>query len=198
MSWSRRQWCQHGQRQSWLEKKLRRPEPGRAVHWQGRHRSWVAEATSRADVLGGQLAEATERLVKPSARAGFPEETLAAMSQAWCRQFPSRWRSSDCVAVRGRVGFRRRWSLILQEQFICSVCMFFAAAEAQTYRRRFVKLRFFFPCFEYLDLFVGNRIVCPSESYFSRKVMSEVFVSRRRRSPSARSALPLTCALTHP
>jgi hypothetical protein len=28
--------------------------------------------------------------------------------------------------------------------------------------------------------------------------MSEVFVSRRRRSPSARSALPLTCALTRP
>jgi hypothetical protein len=59
-------------------------------------------------------------------------------------------------------------------------------------------LRFFSPCFEYLDLFVGNRIVCPSESYFSRKVMSEVSVSRRRRSPSARSALPLTCALTRP
>jgi hypothetical protein len=33
-------------------------------------------------------------------------------------------------------------------------------------------------------------------SYFSRKVMSEVSVSRRRRSPSARSALPLTCSLT--
>jgi hypothetical protein len=32
-------------------------------------------------------------------------------------------------------------------------------------------------------------------SYLSRKVMSEVSVSRRRRSPSARSALPLTCTL---
>jgi hypothetical protein len=32
--------------------------------------------------------------------------------------------------------------------------------------------------------------------YFSWKVMSEVSVSRRRRSPSARSALPLTCSLT--
>jgi hypothetical protein len=48
--------------------------------------------------------------------------------------------------------------------------MFFAAAEAQTYRRRVVNLRFFSPCFEYQDLFVGNRIVYPSESYFSRKV----------------------------
>jgi hypothetical protein len=76
--------------------------------------------------------------------------------------------------------------------------MFFAAAEAQTYRRRVVKLHFFSPCFEYQDLFVGNRIVCPSESYFSLKVMSEVSVSRRHRSPSARSALPLTCTLTRP
>jgi hypothetical protein len=75
---------------------------------------------------------------------------------------------------------------------IVCIC-FFAAAEAQTYCRRVVKLRFFSPYFEYQDLFVGSRIVYPSESYFSRKVMSEVSVSRRRRSPSARSALPLTC-----
>jgi hypothetical protein len=78
----------------------------------------------------------------------------------------------------------------------CSVCMFSAAAEAQTHCRRVVKLRSFSSCFEYLDLFVGNRIVCPSESYFSRKLMSEVSVSQRRRNPSARSALPLTCTLT--
>jgi hypothetical protein len=80
----------------------------------------------------------------------------------------------------------------------CSVCMFSAAAEAQTYHRRVVKLRFFSSCFEYLDLFVGNRIVCASESCFSRKVMSEVSVSQRRRNPSARSALPLTRTLTRP
>jgi hypothetical protein len=41
-----------------------------------------AEAVSRADVLGGQLAEATERPVEVSARAGTLEETLAAMAQA--------------------------------------------------------------------------------------------------------------------
>jgi hypothetical protein len=82
MSWRRRQRCQHGQRQSWLEKKLHRPEPGRAVHWRDRRRSRVAEATSRADVLGGQLAEAMERPVKPSDRAGFPEETPTTMAQA--------------------------------------------------------------------------------------------------------------------
>ena len=39
---------------------------------------------SRADVLGGQLAEATERLIKPSAWARFLEETLAAMARARC------------------------------------------------------------------------------------------------------------------
>jgi hypothetical protein len=39
---------------------------------------------SRADVPGGQLAEATKRPVKPSARAGFLEKTLAAMAQARC------------------------------------------------------------------------------------------------------------------
>jgi hypothetical protein len=37
-----------------------------------------------ADALGGQLAEATERPDKPSAQAGFLEETLAAMAQARC------------------------------------------------------------------------------------------------------------------
>jgi hypothetical protein len=76
--------------------------------------------------------------------------------------------------------------------------MSFAAAEAQTYHCRVIKLCFFSSCFEYQDLFVGSRITCSSESYLSRKVMSEVFVSRRHRSPSARSALSLTCTLTRP
>jgi hypothetical protein len=77
---------------------------------------------------------------------------------------------------------------------IVCVC-FFAAAEAQIYYRRVIKLCFLSSCFEYQDLFVGSRIAYPSESYFLRKVMSEVSVSRRRRSPSARLALPLTCTL---
>jgi hypothetical protein len=74
--------------------------------------------------------------------------------------------------------------------------MFFVAAEAQTYHCRVIKLRFFSSCFGYQDLFVGSRITYPSESYLSRKVMSEVSVSWRRRSPSARSASPFTCTLT--
>jgi hypothetical protein len=76
--------------------------------------------------------------------------------------------------------------------------VFSAAAEAQTHPRHVVKLRFFSSCFEYLDFSVGNRIVCASESCFSWKVTSEVSVSRRRRNPSARSALPLTRALARP
>jgi hypothetical protein len=76
--------------------------------------------------------------------------------------------------------------------------VFFTAAEAQTYHCRVTKLRFFSPCFEYQDLFVGSIIAHPSGSYLSRKVMSEVSVSRRRRSPSARSASPLTCTLARP
>jgi hypothetical protein len=76
--------------------------------------------------------------------------------------------------------------------------VFSAAAKAQTYPRRVVKLRFFSSCFEYLDFVVGNRIVYVSESCFSRKVMSEVSVSQRSKNPLARSALPLTRALARP
>jgi hypothetical protein len=76
--------------------------------------------------------------------------------------------------------------------------MFSVAAEAQTHCHHVVKLCPFSSCFEYPDLFVGDRIVCAGESCFSRKVMSEVSVSRRRRSPSARSAMPLTRTLTRP
>jgi hypothetical protein len=44
----------------------------------------LPNATSRAGVLGGQLAEALGRPAEPSARAGFLEETPAAMARAWC------------------------------------------------------------------------------------------------------------------
>jgi hypothetical protein len=65
-------------------RKLRRPEPGRVVRWRNQPWSRAAEAMSRAGVLGGQLAEATERPVQPSTRARFLEEILAAMAQAQC------------------------------------------------------------------------------------------------------------------
>jgi hypothetical protein len=39
---------------------------------------------SQAGVLGGQLVEASGRPAESSARAGFLEETLAAMARALC------------------------------------------------------------------------------------------------------------------
>jgi hypothetical protein len=65
------------------KRELRRLGLGQVVHWRDQRLSRVVEAMSRADVLGGQLAEATERPIEPSARAGFLE-TLAAMARAWC------------------------------------------------------------------------------------------------------------------
>jgi hypothetical protein len=67
-----------------LKRRLRRSELGRAVHWRDQRRSRVAEAMSEAGVLGGQLAEASGWPAEPSARAGFLEETPAAMARAWC------------------------------------------------------------------------------------------------------------------
>jgi hypothetical protein len=58
--------------------------PGQVIRERDQLRSHAAEAMSRAYVLGGQLAEATERPVEVSARAGTLEETLAAMAQARC------------------------------------------------------------------------------------------------------------------
>ena len=62
------------------EVQQRRLEPGQVIRWRDRPRSQAAEAMSRADVLGGQLAEATARLVEVFARAGTLTETLAMMA----------------------------------------------------------------------------------------------------------------------
>jgi hypothetical protein len=77
-------------------------------------------------------------------------------------------------------------------------CAFCGRRGKNTHPRCVVKLRLLSSYFEYLDFFVGNRDVCAGESCFSRKVTSEVSVSRRRRSPSAQSALPLTRTFTRP
>jgi hypothetical protein len=66
------------------KRRFGRPEPGRVIHWRDRRRSRVAGAASLADVLGGQLAEASGWPAEPSAQAGFLEKTLAAMARAWC------------------------------------------------------------------------------------------------------------------
>jgi protein-disulfide isomerase-like protein with CxxC motif len=53
----------------------------------------LGQAVSRAEVLGGQLAEATEQLAGVSARAGALAESLAVRAQVQCWRPPSRWRS---------------------------------------------------------------------------------------------------------
>jgi hypothetical protein len=75
------------------EVQQRRLELGQVVRWRDQPRSQAAEAMSRADVLGGQLAKATERPLEVFARVGTLTETLAMMSRAWCWLPPSRWRS---------------------------------------------------------------------------------------------------------
>jgi hypothetical protein len=80
---------------------------------------------------------------------------------------------------------------------VCLQCVCFSwPLRPKHFYRYVIKMCFLSSCFEYQDLFVGSRIAYPSESYFSRKVMSEVSVSQRRRSPSARSTLPVTRTLT--
>ena len=106
---SRRQRCWRGQRRCWLEIEAssaqeqvasqaeevqqRWLELGQVIREQDQPRSHAAEAVSRAEVLGGQLAEATERPTEVSARAGALAETLATVAQARCWHPPSRWRS---------------------------------------------------------------------------------------------------------
>jgi hypothetical protein len=75
------------------EVQQRRLELGQVIR--GRDQPWshATEAVSRAEVLGGQLAEATERLAEASARAGTLAENLAVRAQARCWRPPSGWRS---------------------------------------------------------------------------------------------------------
>jgi hypothetical protein len=75
------------------EVQQRRLELGQVVRERDQSRSPAAEAVSRAEVLGGQLAEATERLAGVSARARTLAESLAVRVQARCWRPPSRWRS---------------------------------------------------------------------------------------------------------
>jgi hypothetical protein len=71
------------------EVQQRRLELGQVIRERDQTQSHAAEAVSRADVLGGQLAEATERPADVSTWVG----TLAVMAQARCWCPPLRWRS---------------------------------------------------------------------------------------------------------
>jgi hypothetical protein len=72
------------------EVQQRRLELGQVIHEWDQPRSHDAEAVSRTEVLGGQLAEATERPAEVSARAGTLAETLAVRAQVRCGRPPSR------------------------------------------------------------------------------------------------------------
>jgi hypothetical protein len=75
------------------EVQQRRLELGQVIRERDQSRSHAAEAVSQAEVLGGQMAEATERLAGVSARARTLAESLAVRAQARCWRPPSRWRS---------------------------------------------------------------------------------------------------------
>jgi hypothetical protein len=83
------------------EVQQRRLELGQVIRERDQPRSHAAETVSRAEVLGGQLAEATERPAKAFARAGTLAESLAVRAQARCWHPPSRWRSfRPCRCLR--------------------------------------------------------------------------------------------------
>jgi hypothetical protein len=123
------------------EVQQRRLELGQVIRERDQPRGHAAEAVSRAEVLGRQLAEATERPAEASARARTLAENLAVRAQARCWRPPSGWRSlRPCRRLRpGQIPPRVETSprvlllprcLNLQEQFICSMRMFFATAGA--------------------------------------------------------------------
>ena len=66
----------------------RRLELGQVVRERDQSRSHAAEAGSRAEVLGGQPDEATERLAGVSARAGTLAENLTVRARARCWRPP--------------------------------------------------------------------------------------------------------------
>jgi hypothetical protein len=75
------------------EVQQQRLELGQVIREWDQPRSHAAEAMSRAEVIGGQLAEATERPAGVSAQARTLAESLAVRAQARCCRPPSRWRS---------------------------------------------------------------------------------------------------------
>jgi hypothetical protein len=65
-----------------------RLELGQDIRERDQSQSQAAEAVSRAEALGGQLAEATERLAGASARAGTLAKSMAVSAQARCWRPP--------------------------------------------------------------------------------------------------------------
>jgi hypothetical protein len=90
------------------EVQQRRLELGQVVRERDQPRSHATEAVSRAEVLGGQLAEASKQPTEVSARAGTLAETLDVRAQARCWRPPSGWRSlRPCHRLRpGQIPLR--------------------------------------------------------------------------------------------
>jgi hypothetical protein len=75
------------------EVRQRRLELGQVIRQRDRPRSHATKAVSRAEVLGGQLAETTEQPAEAFARAGTLAENLTMRAQSRCWRPPSGWRS---------------------------------------------------------------------------------------------------------
>jgi hypothetical protein len=75
------------------EVQQRQLELGLVIRGRDQPRSYAVEAVSRVEVLGGQLAEATEWPAEASARAGTLAENLTVRARAWCWHLPLGWRS---------------------------------------------------------------------------------------------------------
>ena len=113
----------------------RRLEPGQVIRERDQLRSHAAEAVSRAEVLGGQLAEATERLAEASARARTLAEGLAvAIGSA---------QSAQAVASQQRARaeglFRLLCDFVLASFFSCLKNIFRLSAGFETALNESVK-----------------------------------------------------------
>ena len=187
------------------------PEPSRVVRQQSRRRSRSAEDSGRAGALGSRLTEAPGVTSRATCSGQIPREVpgsdcpgVAMTSSSRVeilgpRRRPRLGQTSPKVSSMLRVllppsSVKTRACRI---RLSCSVCLLRPPRPEHTPSLR-CKAASLFLLFRVSGLFVGSRDVWASESCFSRKVMSEVSVSRRRGSPSARSALPLTRAFTRP
>jgi hypothetical protein len=169
------------------------PEPSWVVCQRDRRRSRSAEASGRAGALGRWLAEAPGVTGRAACSSRIPGEVPGP------RRRPRLGRTLLKVSSMPKVllppsSVKTRACRV---KAFCSVCLLQPPRPEHT-PSLCCKAASLFLLFRVSGLFVSNRDVCASESCFSRKVMSEVSVSRRRRSPSARSVLPLTRTLTHP
>jgi hypothetical protein len=211
MSRGQGQRYQHEQGQSWLEKEtwLVRAQPGRPLAGptpeltsRGLGSGWRPWKTvGRGPGVTGRAA-CSGRIPGEDPGCDCPSVVMTSSFRAGIlgpRRRPRLGRASPKVSSMPRVLLPLPASRPEPAGSDCLVACASCGRRGQnTHPRCVVKLRLFSSCFEYLDFFIDNRDVCASESCFSRKAMSEVSVSRRRRSPSARSALPLTRTFTRP